>query len=43
MALEMVSELCGDNETKWSEAKIYSKRAMEMRIDLWDGIYSMIN
>tara|TARA_B100001996_G_scaffold142571_1_gene108470 strand:- start:4037 stop:4795 length:759 start_codon:yes stop_codon:yes gene_type:complete len=43
MALEMVSELCGDNETKWNEAKIYSKRAMEMRIDLWDGIYSMIN
>ena len=43
MALEMVSELCGDNEAKWNEAKIYSKRAMEMRIDLWDGIYSMIN
>ena len=43
LALEMVSELCGDNETRWNEAKIYSKKAMEMRIKLWDGIYSMIN
>lgn len=43
LALEMVSELCGHNETKWNEAKIYSKKAMEMRIKLWDGIYSMIN
>ena len=43
LALEMVSELCGDNENRWNEAKIYSKKAMEMRIKLWDGIYSMIN
>ena len=43
LALEMVSELCGDNENRWDEAKIYSKKAMEMRIKLWDGIYSMLN
>tara|TARA_B100001113_G_scaffold124164_1_gene101348 strand:- start:2117 stop:2875 length:759 start_codon:yes stop_codon:yes gene_type:complete len=42
LALEMVNELCGQNKSRWEEAKIYSKRAMEMRINLWDGIYSLI-
>ena len=42
IALEMVNELCGKDETKWREALIYAKKALEFRIRLWDGIYNII-
>ncbi|GLB48533.1 DUF3050 domain-containing protein [Neptunitalea lumnitzerae] len=42
MALQMVSELCGTDETKWKEATEISIDALEVRIKLWDGIYNNI-
>ncbi len=38
MALRMVSELCGDDPVKWSEATDAAVFALNARIALWDGI-----
>lgn len=38
MALQMVSELCGDDAKKWQEAEEVSVEALNRRIGLWDGI-----
>ena len=43
MALKMIEELCGDDKTKWKEAEIASKKALEMRIKLWNYIENKIN
>lgn len=37
LALEMTSELCGNNETAWNEASIAVKEALQQRINLWDA------
>lgn len=42
LALEMVSELCENDETKWQEAKEYTLRALQSRIELWDGVLNTI-
>jgi hypothetical protein len=34
----MVSELCGDDESKWKEAAEAAKKALKMRYLLWDAI-----
>jgi hypothetical protein len=38
MALEMITELCADDSTKWHEAADEAEIALQARIDLWDGI-----
>jgi len=38
MALQMVSELCGSDAAKWSEAAEAAETALRARIALWDGI-----
>ena len=38
LALEMVADLCGDDETKWEEAIQASLKSLELRSVLWDGI-----
>ena len=38
MALQMVSELCGDDPLKWNEAAESAETALRARIMLWDGI-----
>ena len=43
LALEMVNDLCGSDKKKWHEALDYSKKAMRMRIKLWDGILKIIS
>ena len=43
MALKMIEKLCGEDEMKWKEAEIASKKALEMRIKLWDYIENKIN
>ena len=42
MALMMINELCENDETKWQEVIDFSKRALECRINLWNGIHSEI-
>ena len=43
MALKMINHLCGDDKDKWNEATEASLKALEMRIKLWDYIYSNLN
>ena len=38
LALEMVAELCGNDDTKWQEASQASLKALEIRAQLWDAI-----
>jgi len=38
LGIEMVSSLCGDNDTKWQEATQASIQALEKRKLLWDHI-----
>jgi hypothetical protein len=38
----MIHQLCGGNESKWEESLRFSRRALELRIKLWDGIYDSI-
>ena len=38
MALQMVAELCGEDEVKWREATEAAEWALRARIALWDGI-----
>jgi hypothetical protein len=38
LALQMVEELCGNDELKWSEAADASVQALKARKMLWDGI-----
>ena len=38
MALQMVSELCGDDAKKWQEVEEVSIKALQKRIQLWNGI-----
>lgn len=42
LALQMVSELCGNDPEKWREAETYSIQSLEMRKQLWDGVYEEI-
>ena len=38
MALQMIDELCGNDPVKWQEATEASKKALKMRIKLWDSL-----
>jgi hypothetical protein len=38
MALQMIEELCGNDTLKWKEAAEASKKALELRIKLWDSL-----
>ena len=42
MAREMITELCEDDPQKWNDVITVSKKALETRIDLWDGILEEI-
>jgi hypothetical protein len=41
-ALQMVAELCGNNEIKWKEANEIAILALEKRIGLWNAIEEKI-
>jgi Protein of unknown function (DUF3050) len=38
MAMQMVTDLCGDDETKWQEAAMTVNTALAARAQLWDDI-----
>lgn len=42
MAMQMISELCGDDAQKWQEVEETSILALEKRIGLWDAIEEKI-
>lgn len=43
MALELITELCGNDPKKWEEVKHVSIEALKVRAKLWDGIEEEIN
>jgi len=42
LALQMVTELCGRDAMKWKEATEAARTALQLRKQLWDGIYNEI-
>jgi hypothetical protein len=42
MAMQMISELCGDSAVKWKEVEEVSLQALEKRIGLWDAIEEQV-
>ncbi|WP_300490578.1 DUF3050 domain-containing protein [Flavobacterium sp.] len=42
MAMQMISELCGEDSEKWSEVESVSILALEKRIGLWNAIEETI-
>jgi hypothetical protein len=42
MALQMIQDLCGEDQQKWQEATQVSIEALKMRMHLWDGVLKEI-
>jgi hypothetical protein len=42
MAMQMLADLCGDDDTKWQQCADTVNRALTARYTLWDGIYAAI-
>jgi hypothetical protein len=42
LAMEMLSELCGDDAAAWQRATEAAVKALEMRLLLWEGAYKAI-
>ncbi|MFY0482726.1 DUF3050 domain-containing protein [Flavobacterium sp. PLA-1-15] len=42
MAMQMIEELCGNNENHWDEVKNISIQALDTRIGLWNAIEELI-
>lgn len=43
LSLQMIEQLCGENEIKWNEALNVAKQSLQQRILLWDAINESIN
>lgn len=42
MAMQMLADLCGDDDARWQECAATVNRALDARTKLWDGILSAI-
>jgi len=42
MAMQMLADLCGDDEEKWDQCAATVNRALDARVRLWDGILAAI-
>jgi hypothetical protein len=42
LALEMVSDLCGDDPEAWEDASQAAEQALHARLRLWDGVLAQI-
>lgn len=42
MAMQMLADLCGDDEVKWQECADTVNTALEARVRLWDGILAAV-
>ncbi len=42
LAIRLVTRLCGDDEHAWREATDAAVAAIQLRIDLWDGVLDVI-
>lgn len=42
LAYQMTAELCGDDHSKWEQATVAIKQALQARVALWDGILAEI-
>jgi hypothetical protein len=42
MALRMLSTVCGDDPSRWRDAKFAASQALEARLALWDGLLAEI-
>ncbi|WP_230422474.1 DUF3050 domain-containing protein [Catenulispora pinistramenti] len=43
MAMQMLADLCGDDDVKWEQCAATVTRALNARAKLWDGILAAVN
>ena len=43
LSLQMIEELCGEDQQKWDDVLYYAKESLQKRVQLWDGIAKQIN